>query len=116
MTFTGSCHCGLISYSVDEELPTAAIACNCSICRRQALLHHFTTPDKFTLNGARADLVTYRFNTHAIDHHFCKACGCRPFAEGKTPDGRSMVEINLRCTDGIDLDALTITHFDGASR
>ena len=27
-----------------------------------------------------------------------------------------MVEINLRCADGIDLDALDITPFDGAHK
>jgi hypothetical protein len=113
MPFTGSCHCGAIAYTVDEEVPTEALACNCSICRRKAPLHHFTTPDKFTLRSARDEVATYTFNKHAIAHHFCKTCGVAPFAEGESPQG-PMVEINLRCADGIDLKALEVTHYDGA--
>ena len=116
MPFTGRCHCGRIAYSVDEDPPAQAIQCNCSICRRKAPLHHFTTPDKFRLEGSREDIATYRFNHHVIAHHFCKTCGVAPFAEGTTPDGSAMVEINLRCADGIDLDALQIQPYDGASR
>ena len=115
MPFTGSCHCGAISYTVDEELPTGAMACNCSMCRRKAPLHHFTTPDKFTLHGSRDAVGTYKFNHHVIGHHFCKTCGTAPFAEGTGPDGKAMVEINLRCADGVDLEALEIQHYDGAS-
>jgi hypothetical protein len=116
MSFQGRCHCGAISYTVDEDPPTKAIECNCSICRRKAYLHHFTTPDKFTFNGSRDDLQVYTFNHHAIRHQSCKTCGCAPFAEGRTPDGKDMVEINLRCMDGLDLAKLSITQFDGASR
>jgi hypothetical protein len=115
MTFRGSCHCGKIAYTVDEAPPTKAMACNCSICRRKSYLHHFTTPDRFTLEGSRDDLQVYTFNRHSIRHQFCKTCGCAPFAEGTGPDGGPMVEINLRCAEGIDLDALEVAPFDGAS-
>jgi hypothetical protein len=115
MPFTGSCHCGAIRYTVDEDVPTSALQCNCSICRRKAALHHFTTPDKFTLHTSREAVATYQFNNHAIDHHFCATCGIAPFAEGKGPQG-PMVEINLRCADGVDLEALEIQNYDGASR
>ena len=115
MPFSGSCHCGAIRYTVDEEPPATAMACNCSICRRRAPLHHFTTPDKFTLETPRDAVATYRWNKEAIAFHHCKTCGCTPFAEGKSPNG-PMVEINLRCADGIDLDALEISQFDGAHK
>jgi hypothetical protein len=29
MPIQGSCHCGKISYTLDEDPPTAAIECNC---------------------------------------------------------------------------------------
>lgn len=115
MPFTGSCHCGAIRYTVAEDAPANAMACNCSICRRKAPLHHFTTPDKFTLHTPREAVATYKFNHHAVAHHFCKTCGIAPFAEGEGPKG-PMVEINLRCADGVDIDALKIQHYDGASR
>jgi hypothetical protein len=114
MPFTGSCHCGAIRYTVDEELPDKAMQCNCSMCRRKAPLHHFTTPDKFRLEGSREGVATYMFNKHVIQHHFCRTCGTAPFAEGQGPQG-PMVEINLRCAHGVDLDALEIERYDGAS-
>ena len=114
MSFQGRCHCGKLRYTVDEEPPTKAMECNCSICRRQGALHHFTTPDKFRREASDEDIQVYMFNKHIIRHSFCKTCGCAPFAEGQGPKG-PMVEINLRCADGIDLDALEITKFDGAS-
>ena len=114
MPFTGSCQCGAIRYTVDEDLPGKAVACNCSMCRRKAQLHHFTTPDRFTLETPRDAFETYRFNHHAIAHHHCRTCGCSPFAEGKTAQGTEMVEINLRCAEDVDLASLKINPFDGA--
>jgi hypothetical protein len=115
MAFQGSCHCGKLSYTVDEELPTKAVQCNCSICRRRAPLHHFTTPDKFTFRGSEDDFASYRWNTGNVRFEFCKTCGCAPFAHGTGPQG-PMVEINLRCVDDIEVDGLEITFFDGAHK
>ena len=115
MPIHGSCHCGKVSYTLDEEPPAEAMECNCSICRRKGYLHHFSTPEKFTLHGSRDDIAVYTFNKHNIRHQFCKSCGCAPFAEGTGPGGQPMIEINLRCAEDIDLDGLKITRFDGAS-
>ena len=115
MPIEGRCHCGKITYTLDEEPPVEAMECNCSICRAKGYVHHFTTPERFTFHGARDDLVVYTFNKHAIRHQFCRHCGCAPFAEGTGPGGQPMVEINLRCVPEVDLDRLTITRFDGAS-
>ncbi|MGZ8281452.1 MAG: GFA family protein [Allosphingosinicella sp.] len=115
MAFNGSCHCGKLAYTVDEDPPTRAMQCNCSICRRRGALHHFTTPDKFSFEGANGDVGTYKWNKEAIAFEFCETCGCAPFAHGTGPNG-PMVEINLRCAEGIDLDQLEISHFDGAHK
>jgi hypothetical protein len=115
MPFRGSCHCGKVVYKVDETPPTSALECNCSICRRRGALHHFTTPDKFTLESSRDELISYRWNKGVIDFQFCRHCGCAPFAEGQSPNG-PMVEINLRCAEDLDLSALEITRFDGAHK
>lgn len=115
MAFSGSCHCGKLAYTVDEEMPTKGMTCNCSICRRKGNVHHFTSADKFTLKGSRDDATVYTFNKHHIHHQHCSTCGCAPFAEGKGPDGKDMVEINLRCVPDCDLNALEITEYDGAS-
>ena len=115
MAYQGSCHCGKLSYSVDEDLPTRAMECNCSLCRRRAPLHHFITPDKFTFKGSEGDIADYQWNKQILHLEFCKTCGTAPFAHGTGPNG-PMVEINLRCVEGIDLDSLEISQFDGAHK
>ncbi|WP_300545219.1 GFA family protein [Maricaulis sp.] len=113
MAITGSCHCGKVRYTLDVDTDEA-MACNCSICRRKGYLLTFATPDKFAFTGAAEDLTVYTFGSHNIRHQFCKTCGCAPFGEGTGPDGQAMVAVNLRCAD-VDLDALKVTRFDGAS-
>lgn len=115
MTIRGSCHCGKVAYRLEEEMPVKAMECNCSICRRKAYLHHFTTPDNFTLETPREEMGVYTFNKHVIRHQFCRTCGCAPISEGEGPNG-PMVSVNLRCVDGVDLDKIEITQFDGAGR
>jgi hypothetical protein len=113
MPTRGSCHCGRIRYCLDAE-PTAAIECNCSICRRKGSLLAAFAPERFHLETSRDDIATYTFGRHIIRHQFCKICGCAPFAEGTGPNGEAMVAINLRCAD-VDLSTIRITPFDGAS-
>jgi hypothetical protein len=114
MPLIGSCHCGAIRYEADVE-PTEAITCNCSICRRKGSVLAFAPVDRFTLLTSRDAISVYTFRSHNIRHQFCKVCGCAPISEGTAPDGRAMVALNLRCAEGIDLKALKITEYDGAS-
>jgi hypothetical protein len=113
--FSGSCHCGKVAFTVDADPPTQAISCNCSHCRRKGFLLSFYPPEQFRLERGEDDLESYFFNRHLIEHQFCTTCGCEPFANGKGPDGKPMQAINLRCAESIDLDALTIQPYDGAS-
>lgn len=115
MPVTGSCHCGAIAYTLNEDPPAGAMACNCSICRRRGYLLHFTSPEKFTLHRGADSGTEYRFGSEVIGHRFCTTCGCSPYGGGTGPDGKEVVVINLRCADGIDLDSLAIHNFDGAS-
>ena len=115
MPVTGSCHCGKLSYTLEGDAPTTAMECNCSICRRKGYLLHFAPASAMTIHGDAADATIYRFNHHNIRHTFCKSCGCAPYGGGTGPDGTEMAAINLRCAENIELDALTIQKFDGAS-
>ena len=109
----GGCQCGAVRYEATLDLGGKLLACNCSRCGRLGTVLTFTQPEHFTLQSGADHLTTYHFNKHVIDHKFCKTCGIESFAEGKTPDGKSMIAVNVRCLDDVDLDALTITKVDG---
>lgn len=112
MTYTGSCHCGGIRFEVDGDLD-GAMACNCSICQRKGSLLWFVPRDRLRLLTPEDAAATYTFNRHAIRHRFCATCGIHPFGEGTDPEGQRMAAINVRCLDGVDLDALPVHRFDG---
>ena len=114
MAIRGSCHCGAVAYTLDDD-PREAMECNCSICRRKGYLLAFSSADRFTLETPREALIVYTWNQHVIRHQFCRTCGCAPFGEGIAPDGTAMVAINLRCAENIDLARIRIQPFDGAS-
>jgi hypothetical protein len=114
MKYTGSCHCGGIRFEVEGDF-RKVMACNCSICSRKGSLLGFTPREKLKLLTPPGKMATYTFNKHFIKHHFCPTCGIHPLAEAKDPSGKPTAAINVRCLEGIDLDALEITKFDGAA-
>lgn len=115
MPFEGRCHCGAVSFAVDDDLPTSALSCNCSHCRAKGLLLAFVPAAQFTLKSGADVLQPYTFNTHKIEHQFCGKCGMQAFAYGVGPEGASVRAINLRSVRSIDLDSLALQKIDGAS-
>jgi hypothetical protein len=114
MKYKGSCHCGRIAFEAEGEIDSG-LACNCSICSRKGSLLWFIPRDKLRLLTPGSDMATYMFNKHVIQHHFCPTCGIHPFGEGKDPKGNAMAAVNIRCLEGIDIDAIPVKHFDGRS-
>ncbi len=114
MKHEGSCHCGGITFTAQGDIDQA-VDCNCSMCRRRGALLWFVPGDAFELTSPRPQLATYTFNKHRIQHHFCPTCGIAPFGEGTSPDGSRMVAVNVRCLPQVDLEALKVVRFDGAS-
>ncbi|MES2173783.1 MAG: GFA family protein [Pseudomonadota bacterium] len=114
MSYTGSCHCGAVTFTVAADAPTEAMTCNCSHCSRKGMVLTFVPADQFSLESGGDQLTDYLFYKHAITHQFCKTCGTEAFALGKSPQG-DMRAINLRCVPSIDIDALPIQKVDGAS-
>jgi hypothetical protein len=115
MKHRGSCHCGKVAFEVEGTIDSA-MACNCSMCQRRGSLLWFTSRDQFTLLTPDADAATYLFNKHVIRHRFCANCGIHPFGVGKDPKGQDMVAVNIRCIEGIALEKVPVTHFDGRSK
>jgi hypothetical protein len=113
-THTGGCHCGNVRYEVTMPLGEV-MQCNCSICSKTGALLAFAPADQFRLLSGGDRLTDYQFGKKTIHHFFCPTCGIRSFARGTGPDGKEMAAINARCLDGVDLSALTVKEFDGAS-
>lgn len=114
MTQIGSCHCGKIGFEVQGGFEEA-MECNCSHCSRKGYLLWFVPRASLKLGTSLDGVSTYRFNKHVIDHHFCPDCGCAPFGLGKSPDGKAVAAINIRCIEGIDLAAVKRVPVDGRS-
>jgi hypothetical protein len=114
MSYQGSCHCGRVKFAVEGTFESA-LECNCSHCSRKGYLLWFVPRTQFTLNTPTADLATYTFNKHVINHHFCPTCGCAPFGLGAA-SGTEMAAINVRCLEGIELSEIKRTFVDGRSR
>src|SRR3954467_7342204 len=114
MVYTGSCHCGRVRFEVEGEVDSG-MACNCSMCSRKGSLLWFVPRESFRLLTDESDAATYLFNKHVIRHRFCRVCGIHPYAEGQDSKGNAMAAINVRCLEGIDLEAVPVTHFDGRS-
>ena len=113
--FQGSCHCGRVAFEVQGTLQ-GVMACNCSICSRKGSLLWFVPREQLTLRTPDDAAATYMFNKHVIKHRFCPVCGIHPYGEGTGPDGKAMAAINVRCLEGVDLDALPVMHYDGRSK
>ncbi|MBK7580299.1 MAG: GFA family protein [Myxococcales bacterium] len=110
--YSGGCHCGQVRFEVTTEL-AQVMQCNCSICSKKGFLLSFVPESDFTLGSGQDALSEYRFNRHAVAHLFCKTCGIQSFGRGKGRDGSSMIALNVRCLDDVDVAKLAITEVDG---
>lgn len=115
MSYSGSCHCGAVQFTVEGDPPQEAVSCNCSICRSNGALLAFVSEPQFTLVRGADSLTSYRFNAGRIEHRFCATCGVEPFARGSLSGGTPMIAINLRCVPEVDLGALKLIPHDGAA-
>lgn len=109
--YTGGCHCGRVRFEIEAPEALEASDCNCSICSKSGYLHLFVSLADFRLLRGEDALTTYAFNTGVAKHTFCRHCGIKSFYTPRShPDG---VSVNVRCLDGVSLDDVTITAFDG---
>jgi hypothetical protein len=64
-------------------------------------------------SGGAAEPGDYQFGKKALHHRFCTGCGIESYAEGTAPDGTPTIGVNLRCLDGLDVDKLSPSLYDG---
>lgn len=108
--YRGGCHCGRVRFTVSADLATAAV-CNCSICTQKGFIHLIVAPEDFALERGEGELTTYEFNSRTAKHRFCRHCGMHPFYVPRSDPDK--IDVNVRCLDGIDLDGLELSTFDG---
>jgi hypothetical protein len=108
--YEGSCHCGRVRFVVRGDLATATV-CNCSICTKKGFIHLIVPQGDFELVSGSEALSTYTFNTRVAKHHFCATCGMHPFYVPRSDPDK--FDVNVRCLEGIDVDALVVSRFDG---
>ena len=111
--YSGQCHCGAIRFEFTGETITAAMRCNCSICRRKNAImsQQYYPADSFKIISGKECLTIYRFEPELVNHYFCKHCGIYPFHDGVANPG--IYRINLCCVDELEPWQLPIRIFDG---
>ena len=110
MLYKGSCHCGLVSFSVEAPANVEVEQCNCSVCSKSGFLHLIVPKSHFHLHTGEEALTQYTFNTGVAKHYFCKHCGIKPFYIPRSnPDG---VDVNVNCLDSKPAN-MHIVQFDG---
>lgn len=111
--FSGSCHCKNVVFKVRSEL-NSTFVCNYSFCiRRNTTLVKVDVED-FDLLCRKAEMGAYG-NSGFSKHYFCKSCGIQCFTEINRENAQSIV-VNVGCLEGVDVEALTPTLFDGANK
>ena len=109
-TYEGGCHCGKVRFRVTADLDRVS-ECDCSMCAKKGYLHVIVTLEQFELLSGENDLATYEFNTRVAKHHFCLHCGIHSFYVPRSDPDK--IDVNVRCLDGVDVDTLHVTRFDG---
>jgi hypothetical protein len=109
-TYEGGCHCGKVRFRVTADLDRVS-ECNCSMCAKKGYLHLIVPPEQFELLSGADDLTTYEFNTRVAKHRFCRHCGIHSFYVPRSDPNK--IDVNVRCLDGVDVDELPVTRFDG---
>ena len=109
-TYMGGCHCGRVRFEVSGQIGRV-LDCNCSICRKKGFLHWIVEPGQFRLLSAPEALSLYEFHTKTAKHYFCSACGISSYYIPRSHP--NMIDVNLRCVDGVNLEELEIEFFDG---
>lgn len=108
---TGGCHCGAVRFSVRLPKQLEIGICNCSICHMSGFEQVIVPSGDFRLEAGEDALATYRFNTGAAKHLFCRTCGIKSFYVPRShPKG---ISVNFRCVDNPERFAVTRRHFDG---
>lgn len=120
-TYSASCHCGAIRFTLTCEEITSGRRCNCSLCIRKGIVvsANYFRPSDVEVEGEER-LALYQFGDESMNHFFCRTCGISPFSTVASvpPDYRGSARpgdyrINLGCVHDLDVLSLDIEVLNG---
>lgn len=107
----GVCHCGGVQWEFSSEI-TRATACNCTVCRRYAVLWAYGIDgDSVKTTGQTR---TYIWSDY-LEYHYCPKCACVAFWRAQNTDeqGKYRIAVNLRLAEPDSVSTIPVKRFDG---
>ena len=109
----GSCHCGVITYEIDEE-PQWLTECNCSFCSKAGALWFHADRNNVTVKYEPESVVRYVWGDKTIAFISCKSCGGTTHCESLRPEEHTRMALNVRMASSSSFEDIRVRHFDGA--
>lgn len=112
--YAGQCHCGQVRFTFQANIDHAR-ECDCSICSKRGGLMFRVPKGALVLETPWEELTLYQWGSRTAKDYFCSSCGVLPFRRPSDPTPKELEQgvepfdgwaINLRCVEGLDLDAL----------
>ena len=111
--FTGTCHCGDISFQLKDE-PAWLTVCNCSYCRRTGALWAHTHPENVILSCTAETSIRYMQGDRTLAFVSCRRCGATTHWEPLDAAETLRMAVNMKMADPHEISHIRIRHFDGA--
>ena len=110
--FTGSCHCGDISYTFSGE-PLRQVNCHCKNCQKTSggpyLANIFVSEDNLLIKGSPKVYQHLADSGNQMTKKFCGNCGAQMFSLGSGRPG--IVSIRGGTIDNLEMIQPTINIF-----
>ncbi|MDG2065846.1 MAG: GFA family protein [SAR324 cluster bacterium] len=110
--FTGSCHCGEISYTFSGE-PLRQVNCHCKNCRKTSggpyLANIFVSEDNLLIKGSPKVYQHLADSGNQMTKKFCGNCGAQMFSLGSGRPG--IVIIRSGTIDNLEIIQPTLNIF-----
>lgn len=109
----GSCHCGAVRLTL-PSVPTSAISCNCSLCRRLGGLWTYYPFGSVQIEGHPEHTTDYVWGDKTLRTIRCQTCGCVTHWEPIDGSIGARHGVNLANFAPALQAAVQVRHFDGA--
>lgn len=110
MIYSGSCHCGEVTFAIDAEI-TELTTCDCSLCTKKNALMTKVHEAALTIKRGHEKLSRYSWNERIAEHFFCSECGIYTFHRKRAAP--AYFGINVFCLDGFDHRTIPVRATEG---